>query len=525
MNEQRIELLNRHRESMTATMVGKLDRFRQFINRMKPSVAVLCADNQLRMEMEQVFTPRTDIDAVIYSSVLSEVDVFDVMLSDVVIAVSAAKTIAPKGMYEMLQSLSKMEKEVYFILGRWSSMAKTTEMSDSRKKRVPLEFPFSKIVCVMNACDVDVSGFAKATEIADFYAAQICASFSKNHEIQSEKLYKHLQVQVEAFYEEQRKRIVWEETVVRNAQLTVSVKQDRFDVVLPHASVVMQNVIDRITKSIFDISLGELEKDIQSLDLIFQDSWADAEKTVKQALANCVELIFKEFEDTTNNNVRIKTQATIDEAVSDMQAIATQIFMKVQIDDLHKAELEAAVNDPQRLTQIMDKYGLLYDVLINRAKQKIFANIYSFDIRFDKSFDDPLRRLGQKIASALDVIMSHEPTKDDGDETPDGEGTPNSEQDVQKNKEASEVNIDSVSIDEADYKKMQYEQFRAGVKEMIQNVAESAAGVLYTCADEARAEITQTASQLLKGYFYGILSALQRIESHLSERYKTYVLE
>lgn len=514
MDEQRIELLKRHKGHMPASLLGELDRYEDFIRRVTPKVVVLCADNHLRMEMEQVFAARTDMDAEICGTFDDNIDLFEIMLSDAVIAVSAAKTIAPKGLFQTIQSLKQFEKEVYFILGRWSSMIKTEEMALSRKKRVLQEYPDSKIVCVMNSFESDIPGFDRLTDIANHYAAQLCSAFSRQHEKQVEKLYAFLQTRVEAFYEEQRKRVQSEEMVLRNVERIVGAKQARFAIVLPHVSQAFQKVIDQVAEDFSGLSVGELENDIEDVEQLLGNSWQEAEKTAKQALIKCTERIFEEYRNKVDNDVHTKTQAIVDEALSEMQQVTVQVHAKLQ-DDAFREELEAAVTSRQRLDRIVEEYDRLCMLLIEKARWKITAYIYAFELRYEKPWGHNLKQLGDRLASLLDIILT-EP--EDDDRTVELRR-------VSERKVRIPLTEDVDSCDDNDPEKTGYEQFRNAMKTMINSLSESAAGVLYTCADEARTEITQIASQLMDGYFTEILSVLQKMEINLAQIQKTYVME
>ena len=164
---------------------------------------------------------------------------------------------------------------------------------------------------------------------------------------------------------------------------------------------------------------------------------------------------------------------------------------------------------------IVEQYDRLCMLLIEKARRKIAVYLYAFELRYEKPWGLNLKQLEDKLESVLEIIL---PEPEEDDQTADL-------------RRITEQKIKSPVTENADryggyaLEQTRYEQFRSALKLMINSLTESAAGMLYTCADEARTEITRSAAQLMDGYFAEILSVLQKIEINMERTQRAYVME
>lgn len=368
MDDIRLDMISKHIDEMDSGLVDMIKRFTGFVKNGKPRIAVICSDNRLRMRMEQIFTVRTDIEAVVCYTNSENDNIYDLMLTDAVIAVTNALQVAPKGLYDTLNKLSGVSKEVYVLLGGWGAMPRTPEMLASKTKKVPDDFPFAKIVSVSSFYDEKLDGFLLEQDAADKYTEHILASFERQHSAQSEALYLWLKKSIANFYADCNKQIDKEKLMTINSSRILAAKQGRFELEFTHSAVSMQNLVELASKRMSGITIAELEDACGDLESMVRGDVHSAQRSTKRALAQLLLKALDSCLGDTDNPVKIKSRATADSCISAMEIINSEMQNAIYISSELKENFSKEVADTADLDKIVNKYDEIARLTLDRAR-------------------------------------------------------------------------------------------------------------------------------------------------------------
>lgn len=489
MDSLRMEIISRHIEEMDSGLVDLLKRYIDFTERRKPRIAVLCSDNGIRMEMEQAFALRTDVDAAVYGTFSGEDHLFDMMLSDAVVAATGALQIAPKGMYDTLQKLSAVSKEIYVLLGGWASLPRTEKMRSSKTARVPGEFPFSRIVSVKSYFSEELEGFLLPEQAVEEYAKGITRSFERIHAQQEEELYSWLKKQVGEFYEKCAAEIRSELIAVKNNHRVINAKQGFFALKLTHSAVFMQSLTDLAGKRMSEITLYDMEDIAGDLTCTIIKDRHDAGRSMKKALAKLIEKALDSCLGDSDSPIRIKSQDTVTECIGVMEGIEAEISNAKYIPEKLKQAFAEAVEERSDLDKIVDKYDETAKLTLERARERISAAVKFYQYGKAPGLKDKITDMGKKILSSDDKAA----------------GTDGSGQEC-----SDELLLDS---------------FYKNTEAMRREVLEENVRLIDECGQEVAAEINRYSESMIKGYFVRIGTVLEHIEQYLEKLPDSYALE
>lgn len=524
MDEIRLDLISKHINEMDSGLVDMIKRFTEFTKREKPRIAVICSDNRLRMTMEQLFTVRTDIDAAVCTINSEEDNIYDLMLTDAAVAVTNALQIAPEGLYGTLKKLSEVSKEIYVLLGGWDSMPKTPEMLASKSERVPEEFPLSKIVSVSSFYSKKLDGFLLEQEAVDKCADHTLISFKRQHSAQSESLYSWLKKSIADFYADCNRQIDKEVLMTINSSRKLAAKQGRYELAFTHSAVSMHNLAELASKRMSDITVDELDEACGGLDSMARGDIRSAQRSAKRALAQLLLKALDSCIGDTDNPVRIKSQATADDCISEMEIINADIQNAVYISTELKEKISKEVGDTTDLDKIVNKYDEIAQLTLKRARERIPAvvNSYRYTLKPDlmvkarETGDSLLNLIKNRNSDSESIrirIADDDPLKSLTDAVSDvGE-------------ETADNSVGGSSNEKADPNNAKVDCFFADTEKMITECISGASNVIYECGKEVAAEINEYSAQMLKGYFGRISAHLEHIGKYLEALHDSYILE
>jgi len=156
INNEMLDKLHIGKEYMDAELISEIQQFEDYSYRTKPIVTVLCSENRQRMAINTIVS---DIDAVDFyvCGTYNDEDLAEAMnkawYSDVIIVNTTALKLAPKGLYDVIESAAKIDKDIYIMLSGWASLPKTKELSENKSKKAAEEFSFAKINACKNVFD------------------------------------------------------------------------------------------------------------------------------------------------------------------------------------------------------------------------------------------------------------------------------------------------------------------------------------------------------------------------------------
>ena len=526
MDEVRLDMLSKHINEMESGLVDMIKRFTDFTKSEKPRIGVVCSDNQLRMEMEQIFTVRTDIDAVVYVSNSEEDNLYDLMLTDAVVAVTNALQLAPVGLFDTLKKLSEVSKEIYFLLGGWGALPKTPEMLKAKTGKVPEEFPTAKIISVDSFYSEKLDGFLLVQEAADKCAAHILASFERQHSAQSEALYSWLKKSIADFYTACNQQIDSEVSMTLNISQIVAAKQGLYELKFTHSAVSMQNFAELVSARIGEITLGDLERACGDLDSMARGNIQAARRSAKRALGALLTEALDSCLGDADNPVRIKSQATADECLNEMAQINARIQNSTYITAKLKESFAKETGDTSDLDKIVNKYDEIAVMTLERARKRIPAVAEDYQYTLTPGFMEKARVVGGEIIKVLKEID----LDDENDQKPIDDENADKKPDLSKPKDVDIDDMDRRNIADViedkkpDLAQLEAECFFADTKKMISESLAAASDIIYKCGDEVTAEINAYSSQMLKGYFGRIIALLEHIEKYLEALHDDYAL-
>lgn len=502
MDDIRLDIITKHIKEMDSGLVDMIERFLSYTKNEKPRIAVICSDNRLRIEMEQIFTVRTDIDAVVCSADFDDDNIYDIMLTDAAVAVTNALQIAPKGLYDTLKRISEVSKEIYVLLGGWGSLPKTPEILASKSQKVPDEFPFAKVVSVNSFYDKKLEGFFIVQEVVDKCAGHILSSFERQHSAQNEVLYARLKKSIANFYDDCNKQIDKETLMAMDFSRRLASKQGRFELEFTHAAVSMQNLVERVSKRMGSITITEVEDACGDLDGMARGDIHSAQRSAKRALAQLLLKALDSCLGDADSPVRIKARATADDCISEMEIINAEVQNATYVSVELKENFSKEVGNTDDLDKIVNKYDEIARLTLGRARERIPAVVKSYRYTLKP---DIITKTGDV---GIDLLKKLKDRTDAKEEKLSVDYNNSEDFDEKEKRAQAEVNC-----------------FFTDTENMINVSVAGVSEVIYECGREVAAEINEYSAQMIKGYFSRITAILEHIGKYLEALHDSYILE
>lgn len=265
MDQGRLDKLFIGQEYMGAELLTKLQMFKAYTENTSPVITVLCTDNRLRMQMDKLVAECQDADFNVCSTFNGIEDALEKSIySDAVIVDTLALKIAPDGLYRVLKEISRTGKEIYFILSGWESLPKSLELCQKKLVQVDNEFPFAKINISKNVFFKPLEGFSMIEDVLANYVERIVSEFEHIHSIQEESIYKLLRKDVKAFRNDLCISIQKEQSLVLKLYHNMLAKQKRYEITFSHATVGVNETLERFEHNIMKIEADDVFYNIES---------------------------------------------------------------------------------------------------------------------------------------------------------------------------------------------------------------------------------------------------------------------
>lgn len=502
MDNIRMETLLRHIGRMDSTLADKLDRYKSFTAKEKPQIAVVCSEKLLFNEMTQLFTGFEQADITMYGAYDNADIIYDIMLSDAVIAVSGALRIAPVGIFEALDKISSVAKEIYFMLGGWGSIPRTKEQAATKSQKVIDSFPASNIRVVLNYYKESCKGFSLPDQAVNDLVALITNDAERLRSNQEERLYSILKSEVSGYYDKQQAVFDNQVTSVLNAKRLVQAKRDEYIVRLSHLSVNVQSITDKVMARASEIRISEIEygNDVfdEDLQITYLSDKKCAEQVVKKRTATLIVKAFEAVKDEYDSFVTDSGKALESDCKGDMLAMVSRLKLNFDISPELIDELEKAAEDTQCVEYAANRYNKLVGKVIDAVKKKIGVIVQSYKFILKPSFNDRLRKGGNRLIEKINGVFDDS----DGD---------------------SAVSSDSNAKEE--YEEKQYDLFIQDTQQMLDSSMAQVLNLLQDNAIEIKKNIDDTSKEALIGYFTSLQTVLDKISSLLDKQKSTFSLE
>lgn len=506
MDSLRMEALLQHTERMGSDLADMLDKFKMFTEKDRPQVAVVCSEKLLFSEMSQLFTGIEDMDVTVYGAYDDADILYDVMLSDAVIAVTSALRIAPVGFCGVLTGLEKVSKEIYFLVSGWGSITRNKEQAESKSRRVTESFLGSYIHSVTSIFKSPCDGFMLPGDAASELLKTIASDAARLRANQEERLYSMLKAQVAAFYDKQQALYDNQATSVINAKRLVQVKSGEYSVRLSHLTVDIQNIIDKLMMRVSQISAADIEYSDDpgstdgSLATLFEQSPKSAEQAAKERAASLITRAFSEVKEEQADTVSDSGETLEADCKGDMLAMAGRLKANGDIPEELIAQIEAAAENTQSVHEAVDGCCRLTERVIDSVNEKTSPTIGSYRFTLKPGVNDKLVKMGKKLLEGLD------------NELDEGGGF--------EEKFSAET-----SDAEADYSQKYYELFIQDVKNMLADAYAKLLNLLQDRTAEIKRDIEEKSRSKLVGYFAAIDKLLGDAASDLDKQKSSFSLE
>jgi len=411
INKEMSDKLHIASEYMDAELITEIQQFEDYSFRTKPIVTILCSENRLRLTVNNIVTDIDDVDFYVCGTYNDE-DLAEAMnkalYSDVVIANTTALKLAPKGIYDVLESISKVDKEVYLILSGWASLPKTKELSESKIKKALEEFPFAKINVCKNVYDKPLEGFYSTDELLSDYAAKILSNYEHTHKTQENALYKKLYKKIRNFCGLLADNIRSEAILFDNLQAVMEFKKRRYEISFSNNTVNVSEASSTIESNINQLSKDEIIYSIEkemgiSAKNAIKDDPVTAQNIAKKYVADTIISTINDYINHDNSSITNKADAKISALADDLSSVLSKINKCKFIDLSQREELSELIGETEKLNANADYIGCSFSEVLEKIKRVIEPKILSFDFKGDnKKFIS--KALGVLLTNVDDII-------------------------------------------------------------------------------------------------------------------------
>lgn len=503
MDEQRMDVLYKQVQNMDSSLIDILDNYKKYSESTQPVVTVLCTDNKLRQDMDMFFSSRSDIIAKVYGTYNEQAkeNEYNTLLSDVVVVCTKAKTISPKGLYDAVQAINKVNKPIYVLLAGWESLSKTPEMLKQRAERVKTEFMFARIVDVTNVFSKPANGM----ELYEDAVQSLCLHFKQNfkrlHADQDEALYKYVKAYVADYYTRARTEINNVISKLNDCECKVVAKQNYYKTKFIFLEVRFQEIVDKIKREIDDISYYDITDDSgdQTLSEIYKEGGSKAQTYAKKFIIEEMQRRIRQLDEKKDNFIRMSAESIVAECLSEMMGICDHVSKLKYISETDIVLLREICQNDDDISKIPIRYGEYMNVYLEEVIKRIPAKVKEYEYGMNSSikvFD-----IGKKASKYAKDLISE---KDDDYENPENSAP-----------EKQDDNDDAMMIN----------KFQNDVEGMIQNAQNSVLAMAQDCLRNIKKDIEQTCSDILKKYFEGIYKTLVTISANTEKTLSEFDME
>ena len=541
MDNIRMNTLFEHIGMMDKKLVSMLENYKNYSEQTRPSICVLCSDNNLRAEVDKTFTVREDmsIDVFVTSEEVTDEMKFKALLSDAVVVCTRTKNIAPKGMYDLVKHISKLDKQMYVILAGWESIERSEKMAKSRSERVSVEFEFARIMDVTNVFSSPCEGFSTWDNAFDSLSLHLSEKYDVLHNNQDEKVYNYLLKYIEDFYTSARTEINKEIAILNNAERVIMAKQDYYGVRFSNLAVSVQDVVDSVRASIDDVSYYDIVDDEKNETLtdIYTRSGVEAQKYAKNFLAQEYKRRVNSLKDNSNEKVRIDNESCVAECINEMDALRCDISKLNYLPEYLVEQLKTACEERSELEKIINRYETSAKTLIDNILSRIPAKVgeYRYEMKYSVEARDTGKDLLGMAKNAIRDFFS-DGKKEPSDTDKNDSEKKNSEADSSKeeNKKANSAKITSdedikkeiqKGVGEDNDESLMLDRFQSDIEQLIFYSRNACGEMAQDCAKIIKQDMEMFAESILKIYFGSIIKEIQGMQTEMSKILEEYYLE
>lgn len=527
MDNIRMNILFEHIGMMDNKLVAMLENYKNYSEQTRPTICVLCSDNKLRAEVDKAFTVREDmyIDVIVTSEEVTGDVKYKALLSDALVVCTRAKNIAPKGLYDLVKHISKLDKQMYVILAGWESIERSEKMAKSRSERVAVEFDFARIMDVTNVFSTPCGGFSTWDNAFDSLSLHLSEKFEVLHNNQDEKIYSYLLKYIEDFYTSARTEINKEIAILNNAERVVMAKQNYYGVRFSNLAVSVQNVVDSVRASIDDVSYYDIVDDEKNETLtdIYTRSGVEAQKYAKSFLIQEYKKRVNSLKDNSNEKVRIDNESCVAECINEMDALRCDISKLNYLPEYLVERLKTECEERSELEKIINRYETSAKTLIDNILVRIPAKVgeYRYEMKYSVEARDTGKDLLGMAKNAIRDFLSEEKNSESDSSKEESNKTNSvkipSDEDIKKEiqKGVGEDNDESLMLD----------RFQSDIEQLIFYSRNACGEMAQDCAKIIKQDMEMFAESILKIYFGSIIKEIQSMQTEMSKILEEYYLE
>lgn len=429
MDQERMDLIKFGQEHMGAELLTQIEKFKEFDNASTPIVTILCSDNRLYMQMQKLTYYNGSININVCGTFNGIEDAVEKLrFSDAVIVNTLALKIAPDGLYKTLKSAEMLGKDVYFILSGWESLPKNSDIGKRKLAQIDFEFPFSNIKASRNVFVKELEGFSLIEDVMNDYIKRITDSFEFIHNNQVEALYKALCGEIKQFREKTCIEIQKEQSLVIQLHQNLMAKQRRYEITFSHATVGLNELLERFEKTIQNIDADEilyaLESDNMSAKENYINSPEKSENKVKKAVYEKITTLMNSFQSSSlsNSTFSSKNDLQIDETMNDLLSITSILSPCQFIDRIELEELEQTIRETNELFSTARAYDSELLMIMDRVKDSLRAKIIGF--QFEAPSQNEIKEfINNILAKAPEIVKNRRSKYEEKDEEESNENS------------------------------------------------------------------------------------------------------
>lgn len=381
-----MNLLYKQSNNMSSSLLDTLDRYRCFSESTEPVISVICADSTLRQEMEIQFAARNDVVAKVYGSFNDEAskNIYDILLSDVAIVCTRAKTILPLDLRDIVKEISGVKKPVYVFLAGWEAMPRTPEVQGQRIERAKTEFEFADVIGLKNVYSETANGLTSFEEAVQLLCSRFIEGFEKNHADQDEKMYQYVKKHVKDYYDNARYEI--NEIIIKlnKYESAVIAKQKYYMSKFSFLENRFDELADKIEIEIKDISYEDItdEESGKTLSEIFSEDIAAAQSFAKKYVSGEIQRRITQLNTADNcKSVTAPADSIATECANEMAKICDEVSVLakkyVNANDIYA--LKEACENSEELFTLSNRYGDFMSIYIEDTIKHVPARVKAYD--------------------------------------------------------------------------------------------------------------------------------------------------
>lgn len=544
MDDLRMNRLFEHIDKMDKSLVSMLENYKKYSEKITPTICVLCSDNKLREEVDKAFTIKEDlcVDVIVTSEEVNDDDKYRAMLCDALVVCTRAKNIAPKGLYDLMKCIARLDKQVFVVLAGWESIERSEKMAKSRAERVSIEFKFTRIMDVANVFCTPCEGFTTWDNAFDSLALHFIGKFEMLHLSQDEKIYNYLLEYLDEFYINARTEINREIAILNNAERVAMAKQDYYGVRFSNLAVSVQEVVDFVRSSIEDVSYYDIVDDSknESLTDIYSRSGVEAQKFAKEYLTQEYKKRVIILKDNSNEKVRIDNESCVAECINEMGTLVGELSKLSYLPKDLIESLRMACNEKIELEKIVNRYASSANTLIDNVIDRIPAKVgeYRYEMKYSVEVRDAGKDLFWMTQNVVKNLLSDD-KKDSSESEYDNEEVSERIGSI-FNKKKSEENrtksFDEFSSEEIKEKiekgigrendeTIMLDRFQSDIEQLIYYSRNACGEMAQDCAKIIKQDMEKFAYSILKIYFGAIIKEIERMQIEMGKILEEYYLE